>query len=128
MDQSELQVPIKYDPRSLASLSRTDRPTSDTRRSEMPFERSLGIERRLREIVRLIARERFSTPMLAEKLGVSIPTISRCVTALRVRGYDIRAQKQEGGWGYVLAPPRKAAARIAGKRRAARRNDPVESS
>jgi biotin operon repressor len=94
----------------------------------MPFERSLKIERRLRLILRLIARGRFSTPMLAEELGVSIPTISRCVTALRVRGYDIRPQKQEDGWGYVLAPSRKAAAESPGRGEPTRRNDPVESS
>ncbi len=69
----------------------------------MPFERSLEIERRLDEILRLIRSGRFSTPMLAEKVGVSIPTISRCVTALRERGYDIRAEKHGGGWRYVLA-------------------------
>ncbi len=68
----------------------------------MPFERSLEIERRLEEVLRLIRTGRFSTPMLAEEVGVSIPTISRCVTALRVRGFDIRAEKHGGGWRYVL--------------------------
>ena len=52
----------------------------------MPFERSLEIERRLDDILRLIRTGRYSTPMLAEEVGVSIPTISRCVTALRRRG------------------------------------------
>jgi hypothetical protein len=51
----------------------------------MPFERSLEIERRLADILRLIRTGRFSTPMLAEQIGVSIPTISRCITALRIR-------------------------------------------
>jgi len=69
----------------------------------MPFERSLEIERRLDDVLRLIRTGRFSTPMLAEKVGVSIPTISRCVTALRVRGHEIRAEKREDGWRYVLA-------------------------
>jgi biotin operon repressor len=69
----------------------------------MPFERSLVIERRLEEVLRLIGTGRFSTPMLAEKLGVSIPTISRCVTALRKRGHIIRAERQDDGWRYVLA-------------------------
>ena len=41
--------------------------------------------------------------MLAEEVGVSIPTISRCVTALRERGHDIRAEKHEDGWRYMLA-------------------------
>jgi biotin operon repressor len=68
----------------------------------MPFERSLEIERRLGDILRLIRTGRFSTPMLAEEVGVSIPTISRCVTALRERGHDIRAEKHDSGWRYVL--------------------------
>jgi hypothetical protein len=40
--------------------------------------------------------------MLAESLGVSIPTVSRCVTALRERGYDIRAERRARGWRFVL--------------------------
>jgi hypothetical protein len=68
----------------------------------MPFERSLEIERRLDDVLRLIHTGRYSTPMLAEEVGVSIPTISRCVTALRLRGHDIRAEKQEDGWRYVV--------------------------
>lgn len=69
----------------------------------MPFERSLEIERRLDDVLRLIRTGRFSTPMLAEEVGVSIPTISRCVTALRLRGHDIRAEKHGDGWRYVVA-------------------------
>ena len=68
----------------------------------MPFERSLEIERRLDDVLRLIHTGRFSTPMLAEEVGVSIPTISRCVTALRLRGHDIRAEKHEDGWRYMV--------------------------
>jgi biotin operon repressor len=69
----------------------------------MPFERSFKIERRLDEVLRLIRTGRYSTPMLAEEVGVSIPTISRCVTALRLRGHEIRAEMHDGGWRYVLA-------------------------
>jgi biotin operon repressor len=68
----------------------------------MPFERSLEIERRLDDVLRLIRTGRYSTPMLAEEVGVSIPTISRCVTALRMRGHDIQAERYDGGWRYVL--------------------------
>ena len=68
----------------------------------MPFERSLEIERRLDDVLRLIRTGQFSTPMLAEEVGVSIPTISRCVTALRLRGHDIRAEKHEDGWRYMV--------------------------
>ncbi len=68
----------------------------------MPFERSQEIERRLDEVLRLISTGRFSTPKLAEEVGVSIPTISRCVTALRERGHDIEAKRTSEGWRYVL--------------------------
>jgi biotin operon repressor len=68
----------------------------------MPFERSLEIERRLDDVLRLIRTGRYSTPMLAEEVGVSIPTISRCVMALRERGHDILAEKHGGGWRYVV--------------------------
>jgi predicted DNA-binding transcriptional regulator YafY len=68
----------------------------------MPFERSLEIERRLDDVLRLIRTGRFSTPMLAEEVGVSIPTISRIVAALRLRGHDIQAERANTGWRYVL--------------------------
>jgi biotin operon repressor len=69
----------------------------------MLYSRSLEIEQRLETVLRLIRSGRYSTPRLAEQLGVSIPTVSRYVTALRERGYDIRAEKQAKGWRYVLA-------------------------
>ena len=69
----------------------------------MLYERSLEIERRLHTVLRLVRTGRYSTPHLAEQLGVSIPTVSRYVTALRERGYDIRAEKQARGWRYILA-------------------------
>lgn len=72
----------------------------------MPFERSLEIERRLDEVLRLIRTGRFSTPMLAEEVGVSIPTISRIVAALRERGHNIRAERNDDGWRYVLVRSR----------------------
>ncbi len=70
----------------------------------MPFERSLEIERRLDGVLKLIRTGRFSTPMLATEVGVSIPTISRIVAALRDRGHDIRAERtMGGGWHYFVA-------------------------
>jgi len=69
----------------------------------MPFERSLEIERRLDSVLHLIRRGGYSAPALAKEVGVSIPTISRCITALRARGHPIRAEKHDDGWRYVLA-------------------------
>ena len=68
----------------------------------MQYQRSLDIEQRLEAVLQLIATGAYSTPALAEELNVSIPTISRCVTALRERGHDIRAEKMSAGWRYIL--------------------------
>jgi biotin operon repressor len=75
----------------------------------MLYERSLEIAQRLGTVRRLIRTGRYSTPKLAERLGVSIPTVSRYITALRKRGYDIRAEKHANGWRYVLVRPPMAA-------------------
>jgi len=74
----------------------------------MLYERSMEIEKRLDHVLRLIRTGRYSTPKLADEVGVSIPTISRCVTALRERGHDIRAEKRGIGWHYILVRPPKA--------------------
>jgi len=74
----------------------------------MLYARSLEIEKRLEHVLRLIRTGRYSTPKLAEKVNVSIPTISRCVTALRERGHNIRAEKHGNGWHYVLERSPKA--------------------
>ena len=71
----------------------------------MLYQRSLDIEQRLRLILELIGTGEYSTPRLAEHVGVSIPTISRYVQALRERGHDIRSEKVSEGWRYVLALP-----------------------
>lgn len=69
----------------------------------MPYKQSLAIERRLDAALRLIRTGRYSTSALAERLDVSVPTVSRCVQALRDRGHDIRAERHRSGWRYVLA-------------------------
>lgn len=68
----------------------------------MLYQRSLDIERRLETVLRLIRSGGYSTPRLAEELGISIPTVSRDVTALRERGHDIRSERKDEGWRYVL--------------------------
>jgi DNA-binding IclR family transcriptional regulator len=68
----------------------------------MLYQRSLEIETRLETALGLIRTGRYSTPGLARQLGVSIPTVSRCVTALRARGHVIQAKRSDDGWRYVL--------------------------
>jgi len=57
----------------------------------MRYQRSIEIEQRLDALLELIRSRKYSTPALAEKVGVSIPTISRSVEALRERGHNITA-------------------------------------
>lgn len=68
----------------------------------MLYRRSFEIEQRIEAVLRLIRTGRFSTPTLAAELHVSIPTVSRYVTALRQRGHDIRAKREGDIWHYVL--------------------------
>ena len=68
----------------------------------MRFQQSFEIEQRLETVLRLIETGLYSTPLLAKEVGVSIPTISRCVEALRDRGCDIQAERGDNGWRYVL--------------------------
>lgn len=68
----------------------------------MLYQRSLDIENRLDSLLELIRDGGYSTPKLADKLGVSIPTVSRDVTALRQRGHHIRSQRTDHGWSFVL--------------------------
>jgi transposase len=65
------------------------------------YERSLEIERRLAQVIDLIQHGRHSTRSLAETLRVSIPTVSRCLAAVRERGHRIEARKSGGEWHYV---------------------------
>ncbi|MBX3360110.1 MAG: HTH domain-containing protein [Phycisphaeraceae bacterium] len=68
----------------------------------MLYQRSHDIERRLDAVLGMIRTGTYSTPMIAKKLGVSIPTVSRDVTALRQRGHDIRSERGDDGWRYRL--------------------------
>ena len=79
----------------------------------MVYQRSLDIEKRLEAVLALIRSGEYSTPMLAEQLGVSIPTVSRVVTALRERGHEIRSERKPDGWRYVLAGKVSSSARFA---------------
>jgi biotin operon repressor len=68
----------------------------------MLYQRSRAIEKRLRDVLKLIRSGGHSTPTLAEELTISQPTVSRCLTALRERGYVIRSVKDDNGWSYEL--------------------------
>ncbi len=68
----------------------------------MRYQQTLEIHQRLETVLELIGTGRFSTPALAAEVGVSIPTISRIVAALREQGHNIRAERTNKGWRYLL--------------------------
>jgi biotin operon repressor len=70
------------------------------------YQRSHEIESKLDLALQLIASGRYSTPLLAEALAVSVPTVSRYVKALRQRGYEIRPERENDGWRYALLTSR----------------------
>ena len=63
--------------------------TKETAHLAKTYQLSQAIEQRLEKVLRLIRTGRYSTPTLADEVGVSILTVSRCVNALRERGHDI---------------------------------------
>jgi biotin operon repressor len=69
----------------------------------MVYQQSFAIEFRLGQLLGLIRVGEHSTPALAEILGVSVPTVSRCIRALRDRGYRIEARRIADGWSYRVA-------------------------
>ena len=68
----------------------------------MRYQQATEIHERIETVLRLIQTGEYSTPALAGKVGVSVPTISRIVAALRERGHDIHAERTDKGWRYVL--------------------------
>ena len=74
----------------------------------MFYEHSQEIAERVETALRLIETGSYSTQTLAVELGVSVPTASRVICALRQRGYTIKSVKNGRGWAYHVeqAPPR----------------------
>lgn len=77
----------------------------------MFYQHSLEIQERLETVLVLIETGGYSAPALANEVGVSIPTVSRIVAALREKGHEIRATRKGNAWCYTLV--RKASARVA---------------
>ena len=68
----------------------------------MIYERTLAIGQRFAAILDLIRAGQHSTRTLAAALSVSEPTISRCLAALRHRGYQIKPRRKGQTWCFVL--------------------------
>lgn len=81
------------------------------------YGRSKSIEERLNAVLKLIRKGQHSTPTLADALGVSRPTISRCLAALRERGHGIRAVRNADGWAFEITSDSESAAQATGEAR-----------
>ena len=68
----------------------------------MLYQHSLENHDRIEVVLGLIKTGRYSTPALAEKVGVSIPTISRIVASLREQGHDIQAERTRSRQLFLL--------------------------
>ncbi|MCA9140552.1 MAG: HTH domain-containing protein, partial [Planctomycetales bacterium] len=60
------------------------------------------IQQRLDAVLELVAGGQHSTPQIADELGVSTATVSRCIEALRKHGHIIKAEKLDDQWRYRL--------------------------
>jgi len=66
------------------------------------YKRTLTTGQRFAAILDLIRVGQHSTRTLATALSVSEPTISRCLAALRRRGYQIEPRRKGQTWCFVL--------------------------
>jgi biotin operon repressor len=72
----------------------------------MFYKHSEMIAGRVDLALRLIETGDHSTKSLAAELGVSVPTASRVISALRQRGYSIKSVKNGKAWTYRLMQPK----------------------
>ena len=68
----------------------------------MRYNQTLAISERHTALLTLIQQGAFSSPALAEKLGVSQPTIHRDILFLRSQGHRIESVRRASGWAYRL--------------------------
>lgn len=69
----------------------------------MRYERSLAIAKRLADLLALIQSGIYSSPALADKLGVSEQTVYRDILCLKQQGHPIRSVKHSSHWAYEIA-------------------------
>lgn len=69
----------------------------------MRYDRSLAISKRHEELLELVKSGIYSSDTLAEKLGVSTPTIYRDIVFLKQQGYPIVSVKLSSKWAYQFA-------------------------
>ncbi len=68
----------------------------------MQYDRAVAISRRHEQLLTLVKSGSYSSKVLAEKLGVSAPTIYRDITFLKRQGYPIQSVRLSSHWAYHL--------------------------
>lgn len=77
----------------------------------MRYERAMSIATRHARLLALIRTGEYSSPRLAQELGVSEPTVYRDIEFLKEQGYAIRSEKGPQHWAYrLIATPTEAVA------------------
>jgi biotin operon repressor len=69
----------------------------------MRYDRGLAISRRHEQLLSLVKSGAYSSERLAQKLGVSPPTVYRGVLFLKRQGHPIEAVRLSAKWAYRLA-------------------------
>jgi len=111
------QIVLAFAEKRSTSLSVSDIHVSRVECGQRMYRRSKAIEDRLSTLLDLIREGRHSTTTLAKTLRVSRPTISRCLAALRERGYTIRAVRHADTWAYEISSEPEVRAKARGARR-----------
>jgi len=73
-----------------------------TQEEKVRYERTTAISDRHASLLELIRDGDLSSKLLAEKLGVSEPTVNRDIEFLRSRGYEINAVRVDSKWAYRI--------------------------
>lgn len=66
----------------------------------MRYDRSIAIAKGHETLLEFILSGTYSCPKLAEKLSVSLPTMSRDIVFLRRQEYRIESIRWRTGWAY----------------------------
>jgi len=69
----------------------------------MRYDRAIAISKRHKNLLALVRAGSYSSDSLAEKLGVSNPTIYRDILFLKQQGYPIVSVKLPSKWAYQFA-------------------------
>lgn len=68
----------------------------------MLYDKTFEVEERLKALLLIVKKGGSSAPSIADQLGVSVPTVSRSISVLRRRGFDIRSEKHGHSWRYTI--------------------------